>query len=1114
MRKLLLFVLAAFAFAACEQAPIEELSVVRADAPETLTVSLEGDDTRIQLNKAQKTVWTKGDQVSVFYRSNANQLWKYTGATGSRTANLKRVDAGSATRSMDRVVVVYPYNEDYYINPSTFNVQASLPAVQHYLKDSYGLDGNIMISSAEYNDVTLKNVCGWLKLQLTGNGEVVRSIKFRGNNGEQVAGELYINSADATAILASDMGNIAEDEGENATGGAGANLSFDDVVLKEVTLDCGEGVELSAETTTFYIALPPQTFERGFRVDILCDDDTKMVKSSSNTLTIERNHIQPMTAMEFTPPAPNNEIWYTSSDGKVITPYDANVFGATIVSNTYSNGKGVITFSGDVTEIGYNAFAWCYSLTSIAIPDSVTTIGYNAFACCYGLTSVTIPDNVMTIENGAFACCFGLEEFMGKFVEDNGRILVVDGVLKAFAPAGISEYTIPDSVTTIGADTFFGCSNLTSITIPDSVTTIEEYAFSGCYSLTSITIPDSVTTIGERAFRDCDSLTSVTIPDSVTAIGDGAFAYCFSLAEFKGKFAYDNGRILVVDGVLKAFAPAGISEYTIPDSVTTIGEETFSNCNSLISVTIPNSVTIIGGYAFASCISLTNVTIPDSITTIGRCAFIYCESLTSVYCKAANPPTLDGDYNFYYNSSNRKIYVPAESVYVYQIADGWSEYASDIVGYDFENGEIVRIPNNEIWYTSSDGNVVTPYDANVFGATIVSNTYSNGKGVITFDGDVTTIGDWAFTNCSSLTLVTIPDSVTTIGSSTFHNCYSLTSVTIPDSVTTIGDWAFTNCSDLTSVTIGDSVTTIGEYAFASCNSLISVTIPNSVTAIEYSAFSSCRSLTSITIPDSVTTIEEGAFAGCINLTEFKGKFTEDNGRILVVDGVLIAFAPAGISEYTIPDGVTTIGEDTFSDCSNLTSITIPNSVTTIGESAFYYCKGLTSVTIPDSVTTIGEAAFHYCTGLTSVTLGEGVTSIGMRAFVSCNNLAEFKGKFAEDNGRIWVVDGVLKACAPAGITEYTIPDSVTTIGYSAFTSCKSLTSITIPDSVTTIGNFAFYDCWSLTSVYCKATTPPVLGSYVFHENNSHRKIYVPTESVDAYKSAWSEYSSDIVGYNF
>ena len=547
MKKLLLFVFAAFAFAACEQTPIEEQSAIRQDAPETLTVGFEGDDTRIQLNEAQKTVWTKGDLVSVFYRSNANQQWKYDGETGARTANLKRVDAGTATRDMDRVVVVYPYNEDYYINPSTFNVQASLPATQTYLKNSYGLDGNIMISSAEYNDVTLKNVCGWLKLQLTGDGEVVKSITFKGNNGEQVAGELYINSAEATAILASDMGNITEDDGNNATGGAGANLSFDDVVLKSVTLDCATGVTLGSEATDFYIALPPQTFEKGFKVEIVCADDTKMVKSSSNSLSIERNHIQPMTAMEFTPSVPNNQIWYTSSDGNVVTPYYTNVFGANITSNTYSNGKGVITFDDNVTSIEGYTFYNCDSLTSVNIPDSVTTIGEGAFLDCDSLTSVNIPDSVTMIGDCAFGWCYSL-----------------------------TSVNIPDSVTTIGDDAFIYCSSLTSVNIPDSVTTIGIFAFAGCTSLTSVNIPDSVTTIGNSAFWACTSLTSVNIGDSVTTIGDYAFRSCNSLKRVYCKATtppalggtyvfYDNGsgrKIYVPAGSVEAYKSAdGWNEY-------------------------------------------------------------------------------------------------------------------------------------------------------------------------------------------------------------------------------------------------------------------------------------------------------------------------------------------------------------------------------------------------------------------------------------------------------------------------------------------------------------------------------------------------------------------------
>ncbi len=271
--------------------------------------------------------------------------------------------------------------------------------------------------------------------------------------------------------------------------------------------------------------------------------------------------------------------------------------------------------------------------------------------------------------------------------------------------------------------------------------------------------------------------------------------------------------------------------------------------------------------------------------------------------------------------------------------------------------------NNVITYTATTKlTETTILDANglhtnAFNVAITSHSFSNGTGTITFASDVTKIGDYAFSGCDGLTSVTIPNSVTTIGNDAFSYCDGLTSVIIPNFVTSIGDYAFYSCDGLTSITIGISVTTIGYGAFWSCNGLTSITIPNSIKTIEGRAFRLCTGLISVSIPSSVTTIKDAAFHGVNNIV-YSGTATGSPWGAKCVNGYVEGYLVYSNNSKTMLCG-----------CSSAATggITIPNSVTSIGEDAFLYCSDLTSVTIGNSVTSIGEEAFYGCSGLTSIT---------------------------------------------------------------------------------------------------------------------------------------------------
>ena len=385
---------------------------------------------------------------------------------------------------------------------------------------------------------------------------------------------------------------------------------------------------------------------------------------------------------------------------------------------------------------------------------------------------------------------------------------------------------------------------------------------------------------------------------------------------------------------------------------------------------------------------------------------------------------------------------------------------------------------------------------------------------ITISDSVTSIGWLAFYNCTSLTSVTIPDSVTSIGYSAFWNCTSLTSVTIPDSVTSIDDYAFVNCESLISINveennsnyssvngvlfnrnqnelicypagkndktyeIPDSVTSIGGFAFCSCTSLESVTIPDSVTSIGMDAFNNCTSLTSVTISDSVTSIGRSAFYNCTSLTSV----TIPKGVTSI--GMYAFYNCTSLESVTIPNSVTSIGGSAFENCTSLTSVTIPDSVTSIGDYAFYYCTSLTSVTIPKGVTSIGDYAFYYCTSLTSVTIPDSVTSIERYSFYNCTSLESV----TIPDGVTSIGDHAFWSCT--SLKSVTISNSVMSIGYKVFDGCTSLTNVTKPDSVTEIGESAFENCTSLGSVTIPNSVTSI-RDFAFYNCTSLESVTIP-----------------------
>ena len=555
-------------------------------------------------------------------------------------------------------------------------------------------------------------------------------------------------------------------------------------------------------------------------------------------------------------------------------------------SSSYYSGDVVIpesvTHEGvtyPVTIIGAYAFNNCTDLASVTLPASILSIGPYSLSHCTGLTSMTIPEGVTHIDPKALEGCTGIKDLYFNAVNCTSP-----SMYQVFKDCPLESIVFGDRVQVVPEYLAYRQAQLKHVTFSNSVTSIGGLAFERCTSLTDVILPESLISIGGSAFSDCKSLTSLVIPDAVTTIQSYAFSGC-----------------------------SGLEYIVMGNSVTDIGVCAFKGCTGLTNLVLSNSVSYIGDYAFEQCAKLDSVTLGCGVNSIGNTIFHSCPQLVKVTCLSVRPPAFNdsglldglGDY------ARATLHVLPETVAAYQAAMYWKDFSQIVGDATIDSSEVTDGYGYDFKVDGIYYNVVEDQ------AIVTHNGYPNSymgdiviPAQVAHDGvtyPVVAIGDNAFSTCVNVTSITLPATVTTIGGNAFSSCKGLTEITLPEGLTSIGSYAFSICSGLKQITLPNSLTSIGSFAFYACDGLTSITIPESVTVIHDYAFSWCSHLETVffNAVDCQHTGVYALFGECPSIV-----FGEHVQRIPKV----IAKGNTKLTSVTIPNSVTSIGNDAFAEC--------------------------------------------------------------------------------------------------------------------------------------------------------------------------------------------------------